>query len=35
MEMKRKRTAEFDHENFTPNDYMKELEKYKVKVSLK
>ncbi|MBC8756849.1 acyl-CoA thioesterase [Kordia sp. YSTF-M3] len=33
MEMKRKRTDEFDHEDFTPDDYMKELEKYKVKVT--
>lgn len=33
IEMKRKRKEEFDREDFVPNDYLADLEKYKVKVT--
>jgi len=33
IEMKRKRTDEFDHEDFTAANYMEELKNYKVKVN--
>ncbi|CAM1333544.1 acyl-CoA thioesterase [Tenacibaculum aestuariivivum] len=34
IEMKKKRFDEFDSENFVPHDYIKDLEKYKVKIEL-
>ncbi|CAM1346636.1 acyl-CoA thioesterase [Tenacibaculum insulae] len=34
IEMKKKRQDEFDSEDFTPHDYVKELENYKVKIEL-
>ncbi|WP_430409001.1 acyl-CoA thioesterase [Kordia sp.] len=33
IEMKRKRREEFDHEDFTLEKYIKDLEKYKVKIT--
>ncbi len=33
IEMKRKRREEFDREDFVPEDYLADLEKYKVKVT--
>ena len=34
LEMKQKRQEEFDHEDFMPNNYLKDLENYNVKVEL-
>ena len=34
IEMKKARTAEFDHANFSHMDYLKELKKYRVKIDL-
>ncbi|WP_298519510.1 acyl-CoA thioesterase [uncultured Kordia sp.] len=34
IEMKRKRREEFDRDDFVPADYLSDLEKYKVKVSM-
>ncbi len=34
IEMKKERTAEFDHDNFSHMDYLKELKSYRVKIDL-
>ncbi len=35
LEMKKNRQSEFDRDDFIPHDYLKELERYNVKVELK